>query len=60
MRASLAAQPLAAMLAGYALARGLEGGPLLRATAATAIASIVIHAISDWRMCLGLERFWTV
>jgi hypothetical protein len=60
MRASLAAQPLAAILAGLAIARGAEDGRFARAAAAIAIASIVLHAVSDWTMCLGLERFWLI
>jgi hypothetical protein len=60
MRASLAAQPLAAIGAGCALARGLERGALMRAAAAIALASILLHAVSDWTMCLGLDRFWLV
>ena len=58
MRASLAAQPLAAIAAGYTLARGIESRPLARAAAGIAIASILLHALSDWMMCLGWERFW--
>jgi hypothetical protein len=60
MRASLAAQPLAAIVAAYALAAGVQGGTLYRVAAAAAIASILLHAISDWMMCLGLPRFWLV
>ena len=60
MRASLAAQPLAAIVAAYAIARGFGDGRLARVVAAAAIASVVLHAISDWTMCLGLERFWLI
>lgn len=60
MRASLAAQPLAAIAAAYAIARGAEDGALARAAAAIAIASIVLHAVSDWAMCLGLNRFFLI
>jgi hypothetical protein len=60
MRASLAAVPLAAMLSAHALARGLEGAPLARTGAALAVASLLLHAVSDWVMCLGLPRFWLV
>jgi hypothetical protein len=58
MRASLAAQPLVAMLAGLALARGTQDGRALRLAAAAAIASMVLHAVSDWTGCLGHEGFW--
>jgi hypothetical protein len=57
MRASLAAQPLAAILAAYSLARGIETGNAYRLAAAAALAFIVLHAVSDWIMCLGLQRF---
>jgi len=60
MRASLAAQPLAAMAAAYALARGIEGAAVARTAAVLAIGSILLHAVSDWAMCLGLPRFWLV
>ena len=59
MRASLAAQPLIAMLAGLAIARGMKNSPA-RIAAAIAIASIVLHAVSDWTGCLGIEGFWRV
>jgi hypothetical protein len=60
MRASLAALPLAAIAAGYALARGAAAGGVYRLAAAAAVASILLHAVSDWIMCLGLQRFWLV
>ena len=60
MRASLAAQPLIAMLAGLAMARGAQDGRAARIAAAVAIASIVLHAVSDWTGCLGIEGFWRV
>lgn len=60
MRASLAAQPLIAMLAGLAIARGTKDGRAARIAAAAAIASIVLHAVSDWTGCLGIEGFWRV
>ncbi len=60
LRASLAAQPLAAIVAAYALARGAGAGRVWRAAAAIAIASILLHAVSDWTMCLGFERFWLI
>ena len=60
MRASLAAQPLAAIAAAFALARGAQGTTLARVAAAAALASILLHAVSDWIMCLGLARFWLV
>jgi len=60
MRASLAAQPLAAIAAAYALARGFEGPRLARTVAGIAIASILLHALSDWMACLGLEQFWPI
>jgi hypothetical protein len=60
MRASLAAQPLAAIVAAYAIARGFEGRHAYRAAAAVATASMLLHAVSDWIMCLGLPRFWLV
>jgi hypothetical protein len=60
MRASLAAQPLAAVLAAYAIARGATAGGVSRIAAAAAVASILLHAVSDWIMCLGLNRFWLI
>ncbi|MEO8078510.1 MAG: hypothetical protein ABI818_19450, partial [Acidobacteriota bacterium] len=60
MRASLAALPLAAILVAAALARAARDGRWARVALAAALASIVLHAISDWTMCLGLERFWLV
>lgn len=60
MRASLAAQPLAATAAGYALARGSEANRAARVAVLIALASIVLHAISDWTMCLGLNQFWLI
>ena len=60
MRASLAALPLAAVAAAYALARGIDGSPLARVAVALAMVSIVLHAVSDWIMCLGLQRFWLI
>ena len=60
MRASLAAQPVAAVAAAYALARAMDGTPVARMAAAAAMASILLHALSDWIMCLGLQRFWLV
>lgn len=60
MRASLAAQPLVAMLAGLAIARGMQDGRAIRLAAAVAIASMVLHAVSDWTGCLGIEGFWRV
>ena len=60
MRASLAAQPLAGVLAGYALAAGLQRGTPSRIAAAAALASILLHAVSDWIGCLGLQGFWLV
>lgn len=60
MRASLAAQPLAAIAAAYALARGIDAGRGWRVAAAIAIGSILLHAVSDWMMCLGFERFWNI
>lgn len=60
MRASLAAQPLVAMLAGLAIARGTEDGRAVRIAAVLAIASMVLHAVSDWTGCLGIEGFWRI
>ena len=60
MRASLAAQPLVAILAGWAIARAAQNGRWARVAAAAAVASIVLHAVSDWMGCLGLEGFWRV
>jgi hypothetical protein len=60
MRASLAAQPLAAIVAAAALARGAQAGTLYRVAAGAALASILLHAVSDWIMCLGLQRFWLI
>ena len=56
MRASLAAQPLVAILAGLAIARAAQDGRWARVAAAAAIASIVLRAVSDWTGCLGLSR----
>lgn len=58
MRASLAALPLAAILSAAALATAIPQRGWRRALAAAALLLIVLHAVSDWRMCLGLERFW--
>jgi len=58
MRASLAAEPLAAMLAACAIARGIETRNVYRIAAAAALASILLHAVSDWITCLGVEPFW--
>jgi hypothetical protein len=60
MRASLAAQPLAAILVAVAIASGMRDGRWARIAAATAVASIVLHAVSDWCMCVGVENFWRV
>jgi hypothetical protein len=60
MRASLAAQPLVAMLAGLAIARGTQGGRAARIAAAATIGSMVLHAVSDWTGCLGIEGFWRI
>jgi hypothetical protein len=60
MRASLAAQPLAAIVAAFALARGVQGSTLYRIAAGAALASMLLHAVSDWVMCLGLQRFWLI
>jgi hypothetical protein len=60
MRASLAALPLAAMLVAVALAAALKDGAWGRAAAAAALAAIALHAVSDWCMCLGIERFWAM
>jgi hypothetical protein len=58
MRASLAAQPLAAMLVAVALAAAASHGAWGRAVAAAVVVTIVLHAVSDWCGCLGIERFW--
>jgi hypothetical protein len=58
LRASLAALPLAAILTAVALAAGMRDGRWARVAAAAAVASIVLHAVSDWCMCLGIEKFW--
>jgi hypothetical protein len=60
MRASLAAQPLIATLAGLAIARGAQDGRAARIAAAAALASIGLHAVSDWTGCLGIEGFWRI
>jgi len=60
MRASLAAQPLVAILAGLAVARAAQDGRWARVAAAAAIASIMLRAVSDWTGCLGLEGFWRI
>jgi hypothetical protein len=60
MRASLAALPLAAILVARALAHAARDGRLGRVALAAALGSIVLHAVSDWGMCLGFERFWLV
>ena len=60
MRASLAALPLAAILVAVPLARAARDGRWARVALAAALGSIVLHAVSDWSMCLGLERFWLV
>jgi hypothetical protein len=60
MRASLAAQPLVAILAGLGIARAALNGGWARVAAAAAIASLVVRAVSDWTMCLGLEGFWRI
>lgn len=60
MRASLAAQPLAAIVAASALARGAQDGTPYRVAAGAALASILLHAVSDWVMCLGLNKFWLI
>jgi hypothetical protein len=60
MRASLAAQPLIAILAGLAIARGVQDASAARFAATVAIASIVLRAVSDWTGCLGIEGFWRV
>jgi len=60
MRASLAAQPLVAILAGLGIARAAQDGRWARVAAAAAIASIVLRAVSDWTVCLGIEGFWRV
>ena len=59
-RASLAAQPVVAILAGLAIARAAQDGRWARVAAAAAIASIVLRAVSDWTGCLGLEGFWRI
>lgn len=60
MRASLAAQPLVAILAGLAIARATQDGRWARVAAAAAVVSIVLRAVSDWTGCLGLEGFWRI
>jgi hypothetical protein len=60
MRASLAAQPLVAILAGLAIARAAQDGRWGRVAAGAAIASIMLRAVSDWTGCLGLEGFWRI
>ncbi len=60
MRASLAAQPLAAIAAAYALARGPEHGVWYRIAAGAATASLLLLAVSGWLTCLGLESFWRI
>jgi hypothetical protein len=60
MRASLAALPLAAILAALPLAKAARNGRWARVALAAALGSIVLHAVSDWSMCLGFERFWLV
>ena len=60
MRASLAAQPVFAMLAGLAIARGIQGGGAVRIAATLAIASMVLHAVNDWAGCLGSGGFWRI
>jgi hypothetical protein len=60
MRASLAAQPLVAILAGLGIARAAQDVRWARVAAAAAIASIVVRAVSDWAGCLGIEGFWRV
>jgi hypothetical protein len=58
MRASLAAQPLVAILAGLGIARAAQSGRWARVAAAVAVASIMTRAVSDWMVCLGIEGFW--
>jgi hypothetical protein len=60
MRASLAAQPLAAIAAAYAMARGAEHGALYRIAAGVATASLLLLAVSGWLTCLGLDSFWRI
>jgi hypothetical protein len=60
MRASLAALPLMAILVAVPLARAARDGRWGRVALAAALGSIVLHAVSDWSMCLGLERFWLI
>jgi hypothetical protein len=60
MRASLAAQPLVAILAGLGIARATQNGRWARVAAAAAIASIVTRAVSDWMVCLGMAGFWRI
>lgn len=60
MRASLAAQPLAAILVAVSLASAMTHRAWGRAVAALAVAAIVLHAVSDWCMCLGIEPFWNM
>jgi hypothetical protein len=60
MRASLAAQPLVAILAGLGIARAAQDGRWARVAAAAAIASIVLRAVSDWTICLGIDGFWRI
>jgi hypothetical protein len=58
MRASLAAQPLVAILAGLGIARAAQNGRWARLAAAAAITSILVRAVSDWTVCLGMTGFW--
>jgi len=60
MRASLAAQPLVAILAGFGIARAAQNSRSARVVAAVAIASMVTRAVSDWMVCLGIEGFWRI
>jgi hypothetical protein len=60
MRASLAALPLAAILVAVPFAKAARGGLWARVALGAALGSILLHAVSDWSMCLGLERFWVV
>ena len=60
MRANLAAQPLLAVLAALAIARGGQKGRWLRAAAAVAMAALMLHAVSDWVACLGVAPFWSI
>jgi len=60
MRASLAAQPLAAIAAGYAMARGAQDGTLSRIATGAAMVSLLLLAVSGWITCLGLDSFWRI